>query len=176
MSTLELHRDGTFVVSREPGVDLLILDPPMSRRHASITLAGDTVTLTGLGSTNGTLLRGQRIATPAALQREDEFRIGDASIRFQVLASEHLWAQDCDEADFPRRVVVEIERSLRAGESLTVALVRFSAASTEDALVWSGRRSMRRTEFSRGRRRYCEWPVSTFQLKAKQYRLTKRAP
>lgn len=61
---------GRYVVGRAPSADIVVRDPVLSRRHAVLDVATDGVTLTDLGSTNGTAVDGapaSRGGFPAAL-------------------------------------------------------------------------------------------------------------
>lgn len=84
--------DKTWEVSLEP-VDHITIgraddnqvtlqQAKVSRRHADLARVGDTFVLRDLGSTNGTWLRGQRIAE-VTLRDGDTFRIGDAHLVFK---------------------------------------------------------------------------------------------
>jgi pSer/pThr/pTyr-binding forkhead associated (FHA) protein len=57
----------------------------VSRRHARIVIDETGAVLEDLSSKNGTLLRGQRIRSPARLVDEDLITIGPASMVFRVL-------------------------------------------------------------------------------------------
>lgn len=58
-------------------------DRGVSREHAQIHIAGDTVYLTDLGSTNGTHLRGERLEprVATALQKGNEILLGRLSLQ-----------------------------------------------------------------------------------------------
>jgi predicted component of type VI protein secretion system len=50
-----------LTLGREPGNDIVINDGEISRKHARLSLQGDTYMLEDLGSTNGTFVNGQRL-------------------------------------------------------------------------------------------------------------------
>lgn len=54
--------DRPYVVGRDPGLDLVIGDPDLSRRHIEITRRGRDVLVRDLRSKNGSYLRGERLA------------------------------------------------------------------------------------------------------------------
>ena len=54
-------RSGASLIGRAPDVQVALLDGEVSRHHARIVLIGGQVCLEDLGSTNGTLLNGDRI-------------------------------------------------------------------------------------------------------------------
>ena len=58
------------------GTDILLDDPECSRNHAVLEIRGARVTVSDLGSTNGTFVDGQKIDR-ADLDKHSEFRIGD---------------------------------------------------------------------------------------------------
>jgi len=63
-------------IGRDPGNDLVLDSPIVSRRHAELEVRDDTVRLRDLGSANGTAVNGQPI-TEQALRDGDIIRIGD---------------------------------------------------------------------------------------------------
>jgi len=63
-------------IGRDPGNDLVLDSPIVSRRHAELGVRDDTVRLRDLGSANGTAVNGQPI-TEQALRDGDIIRIGD---------------------------------------------------------------------------------------------------
>jgi S-DNA-T family DNA segregation ATPase FtsK/SpoIIIE len=56
--------------------DILLDDPECSRNHAVIEIHGARMTLSDLGSTNGTFVDGKRIDR-TELDKHSEFRIGE---------------------------------------------------------------------------------------------------
>jgi transcriptional regulator with GAF, ATPase, and Fis domain len=64
-------------IGRSSDCEIQILDPQLSRRHALITLDGDTYRIEDLGSRNGTYLGGGRIEGQMRLADGDEVRVGD---------------------------------------------------------------------------------------------------
>jgi ABC transport system ATP-binding/permease protein len=67
-----------FTIGRDPGCDLVLSDPTVSARHASIAvLAPGTGVLTDLDSRNGTFVNGRQIDEPALLSGGERVRLGD---------------------------------------------------------------------------------------------------
>jgi predicted Zn finger-like uncharacterized protein len=66
------------------GADLTINDSEASRQHAAIEVRDQIVILEDLKSTNGTLVDGSKIASPAELQDKSEFQIGGTTIMLIV--------------------------------------------------------------------------------------------
>jgi pSer/pThr/pTyr-binding forkhead associated (FHA) protein len=77
----EITRDAT-VLGRGPGVDLEFQDDTMSKAHAAIEIAEGGVRLRDMGSTNGVLVNGAKVAA-SELKHGDKLELGDH--RFQVL-------------------------------------------------------------------------------------------
>ena len=73
---------GPVVIGRSPGADIVIGDDFVSGKHARVSPAGDGAVLEDLGSTNGTLLNGQRLSVPQTLRPGDAIDIG--SVRLKV--------------------------------------------------------------------------------------------
>ena len=72
----------TTVIGRAEDCDLRIADPGASRRHAELRRNDDDVTVVDLGSTNGTLLNGEKI-DQADLRDGDELTIGETTFSFR---------------------------------------------------------------------------------------------
>ncbi|HPD14043.1 MAG TPA: sigma 54-interacting transcriptional regulator [Planctomycetota bacterium] len=68
---------GQYVAGRGAGADILLADDSVSRRHASLTVSEDGVTLLDLGSHNGTRVNGQPVKS-AQIVEGDEVRFGDS--------------------------------------------------------------------------------------------------
>lgn len=73
--------NGPVVIGRSPGADIVIGDDFVSGRHARVVLAGAEAVLEDLGSTNGTLLNGQRISIPQPLRPGDTIDVGAVRIK-----------------------------------------------------------------------------------------------
>ena len=72
----------SIVVGREDGVDVLIDNPSVSRRHAEIRLGDDGWEVEDLGSSNGTFIRGTKIQGAQPIGLGDEIGFGKFSIVF----------------------------------------------------------------------------------------------
>lgn len=74
-------RKERIVIGREPGVDLELEVPAVSRKHAEIGWANGSYHVRDLASRNGVIVNGRRVQG-AALDDCDELRIGDAIFKF----------------------------------------------------------------------------------------------
>ena len=72
---------GPVIVGRSPSADIVIGAGYVSARHARFSLMGQNLFVEDLGSTNGTLVNGQRISDPVGLNNNDVVTVGDVSIR-----------------------------------------------------------------------------------------------
>jgi len=70
-----LRVDGPLVIGRE-GVDVVIADREISRRHAALRLVEGAVVIEDLHSLNGTWVNGRRISTITLLAPGDQITIG----------------------------------------------------------------------------------------------------
>lgn len=75
---------GEHVLGRAQEADLVIRHPKVSRRHALVRVGDDGVVLEDLGSTNGTVVRGDRIAGPVALRDGDEISLGPVQLVYRT--------------------------------------------------------------------------------------------
>ncbi|HVS32536.1 MAG TPA: FHA domain-containing protein [Thermoanaerobaculia bacterium] len=66
------------------GADLNLNDSEASRQHAAVEVRDSLYTLVDLGSTNGTLFEGQRVAGTAELQNHAEFVVGGTTLMLIV--------------------------------------------------------------------------------------------
>lgn len=73
-----------LTIGRGSTADLKIDDPGISRNHAEIRLAGSTVTVHDLGSTNGITVDGRRVPE-APLTNGSEIRLGNTTIRVSIV-------------------------------------------------------------------------------------------
>ncbi len=71
---------GEFGFGREPGNELQIPDPRVSRRHGKFITSAEECQLVDLGSANGTFVNGEQIQpnVPVSLPDRAEIKVGDA--------------------------------------------------------------------------------------------------
>lgn len=110
--TLRVHRDGVVVETREFTRDLVkigrmatahlpIDDPRVSRIHAVIQVAADGLSVTDMGSVEGTWVNGRRISR-ASLSSGDSVVMGDTRVEVLVgPASEHPLPVEAQQAATP---------------------------------------------------------------------------
>ena len=83
--TETLSPGGVYTVGRE-GADIPLDDGKVSRKHAEIGLYGPGAYMVrDLASTNGTLLNGKAVGDRARLGNGDRIRVGDTTIRVDIL-------------------------------------------------------------------------------------------
>lgn len=70
--------DSELTIGREDQ-QLTVDDPGMSRRHATVSVSGDTVTIQDLGSLNGTFVNEARVDSSAPIVQGDVVRLGNTS-------------------------------------------------------------------------------------------------
>jgi pSer/pThr/pTyr-binding forkhead associated (FHA) protein len=75
-----LPPNSEIVVGRASDLDMVLVEDMVSRRHAKITMNGDTVMIQDLGSTNGTFVNGERIER-MTLTDGDRVLIGTSIIK-----------------------------------------------------------------------------------------------
>lgn len=64
--------------------DLTLNDTEASRQHAAVEIRDALFTLTDLGSTNGTLVAGEKIGGPVELSDKSEFQVGSTTLMLIV--------------------------------------------------------------------------------------------
>jgi len=80
---MKLPHGGT-IVGREVGLGLsLVGETTVSRRHAQLLRSGNEVTLTDLGSTNGTFVNGISLKATTTLRPGDTVQFGDLRFRYE---------------------------------------------------------------------------------------------
>jgi predicted component of type VI protein secretion system len=75
----ELDQD-SYIIGREAGNEIVIEDPQVSRRHATLTRQGATYLLEDIGSTNGTYVNGKRVTAPVLLSNGDTIGLADTVV------------------------------------------------------------------------------------------------
>jgi Protein of unknown function (DUF3662)/Inner membrane component of T3SS, cytoplasmic domain len=74
---------GQTVIGRGDQANMRLPDVGISRRHARLDFDGAQVVLTDLGSTNGTMVNGQRVSA-VALNPGDMIQLGTTTLTFRV--------------------------------------------------------------------------------------------
>ncbi|MDE2748520.1 MAG: FHA domain-containing protein [Chloroflexota bacterium] len=72
----EISKDVT-TLGRDISNDIVLNDRETSRHHLRLMLAGDTLTIEDLGSTNGTFVNGKRVSGVTPLQNGDMIGLGE---------------------------------------------------------------------------------------------------
>ena len=83
---------GAHVLGAGADADLVVAHPSVSRRHARLEVADDTVTLTELGSRNGTWVDGKRVEGTVALAPGCRLLFGTVAARLEHVAEGDLEA------------------------------------------------------------------------------------
>lgn len=74
--------DDACIIGRAPGVQLMMADESVSKKHASLRWSSHGVWLADLQSLNGTQLNGSALNGTAKLEDGDLIRLGDANLVF----------------------------------------------------------------------------------------------
>jgi hypothetical protein len=77
--------DGELSIGRGADVSVMLNDPSVSRRHASIAVVNGVPVLRDLGSTNGTFVNGERVET-RTLSAGDRLTFGNTEMRIESAA------------------------------------------------------------------------------------------
>lgn len=71
-------RDGNNFVGREPGIDVWVDSPTVSRRHACVRVTGEAATIEDLESKNGTFIGERKVSTAEPIANGEDIRFGSA--------------------------------------------------------------------------------------------------
>ncbi len=74
--------EGETLVGRGSRVAFFLDEPSVSREHAIVRRQTEVITLTDLGSSNGTFVNGERVDKSRKLELGDTVRLGAAELRF----------------------------------------------------------------------------------------------
>jgi DNA-binding NtrC family response regulator len=133
--TVALPERGETILGRGREADVRIDDVLLSRRHIAI-VSGDPLTLRDLGSMNGTLLGGRKLApnesTPLA--PGDTITIGTAVLTLQSAATTGRPRRIWPHGYFEARLEEECARSDRTGAPFAILRVRILGGTTTEEL------------------------------------------
>ena len=93
---------GAFILGRSSSCDLVVHDSSVSRRHARIGVTDGSITVTDLGSLNGTYLDGEQIRAVREVAEDQTLRFGSVSFPIstnQVCGIELDSALETDKCD-----------------------------------------------------------------------------
>lgn len=114
VSRVPLSREGEVLIGRAEEADLRLVTNSVSRRHALLRVRDSEFTLEDLGSSNGTIIRGQRVpahrktqVTPGESLMLGEFVLVLRERRPAIASTRHIWSQEYFEA----RLAEQCERS-----------------------------------------------------------------
>ena len=79
---------GSNIVGRDPRSDVWVDASGVSRRHARIDVDASGATIVDLDSSNGTFIKGKRLAGPQRLIDGDAIELGAATLVFRVWSDE----------------------------------------------------------------------------------------
>lgn len=75
-----LGENGELVIGRSSDLDMVLIEDMVSRKHAKISLAPGQITISDLGSTNGTFVNGEKVKR-ARLKEGDRILIGTSILK-----------------------------------------------------------------------------------------------
>ncbi|MDP8229055.1 MAG: FHA domain-containing protein, partial [Candidatus Electryoneaceae bacterium] len=129
------------------GSDIIISNPKVSRRHASIHRAGDVIIVEDLGSTNGTFINGRKIPvhTPTGLELGKTIAFGSESMFYIVDGGASGYPNVTEDFPLPMTLVPESSDfpkiTLQEGQRITVGrrLINNAKISRQHAILWMDR-------------------------------------
>jgi DNA-binding NtrC family response regulator len=147
-ATYPLAAGAPRVIGRDPAADIVVDDSTVSRRHAQVH-AGDVIEVEDLASSNGTFVRGQRLAAGIRMQVAigESFRVGDQVLLVQRVQAATGTPRRVHRGDYlEARLDEECTRGtrfslikLRVEPATTAALDRIAAElSPSDILALTG--------------------------------------
>jgi predicted component of type VI protein secretion system len=78
------HEVAVGVTIGREDCEIVLADPEVSRRHATIRTLDDSFAIEDLGSTNGTFVNGQRLTGVSALKHGDMIKMANAELRVEA--------------------------------------------------------------------------------------------
>ena len=79
-----LGENGELVIGRSSDLDMVLIEDMVSRKHAKITLLPGQITISDLGSTNGTFVNGEKVKR-ARLKEGDRILIGTSILKLVTM-------------------------------------------------------------------------------------------
>jgi len=128
--------EATLIIGRGDEATWVILDEDLSRAHASVHRGWDGVTVTDLGSKNGTRVDGTKVGSaPVALHDGARLALGDVVLRFHDPAELHLRGGAPRAPVAPPPVAADPSRAAAASGVPVVVFVAIAVIAIA-ALIW----------------------------------------
>ncbi len=120
------------VIGRSPSCEIPLDDAKVSRRHARVWVEGGRAHLVDLGSRNGTVFNGNRIAQEVLLTPGDQFQVGATTVLFDPPTKATLTERSAPAAESRPAEEIIPRTGVEAGlYDLSVALL----SATSEAMV-----------------------------------------
>ncbi|MEZ4401446.1 MAG: sigma 54-interacting transcriptional regulator [Kofleriaceae bacterium] len=133
--TVPLPSDGDLTIGRDPGCSIRLADAQVSRRHAVIAALDGGLRVTDLDSRHGTFLNGERLVGAHRLLSGDVVTLGAAVLVVHRSARAVGVRTVVEPAALTTRLEIELDRTLRYGRAVAVAVVRIAADADRGRLV-----------------------------------------
>jgi DNA-binding winged helix-turn-helix (wHTH) protein len=79
-----LLTEGENVIGRDPGCNVWLDVPGVSRRHARLQVSGDVVVVEDLGSKNGTFVADTSLSAPRTIHDGETLSVGPVEVQFRL--------------------------------------------------------------------------------------------
>jgi two-component system, NtrC family, response regulator AtoC len=119
----ELPISGSIIIGRAADAELQLADPSVSRKHAQILTAAGQSRIADLGSQNGTLVNGERIAGERRLLSGDSIALSGVTVVYHQRRKKDRGAALLDQQRFVERLEQEVERAVRYHRPLELLAV-----------------------------------------------------
>jgi len=126
-------RQGETVVGRSPYCSIVVNNRRVSRQHCALSLRGARLTVTDLGSANGTWVNGQAVLQPTTLSPGDLLEVGDEAL--EVLHGPSLQR---DAQDTVRDLPMYHQELSPDSEPSTITQVQTASLALIESLVANG--------------------------------------
>jgi DNA-binding NtrC family response regulator/pSer/pThr/pTyr-binding forkhead associated (FHA) protein len=130
-----ITRDGSLVLGRDDGADVVVKHKSVSRRHARLDVNGTLIEITDLESHNGTRINGRSLEGTERVVSGDVITLGEATVvlRSGVRRSRQLRLRDITEIS--SRLEQELDRALLYDRPLSVLALRLGQAVSPATLT-----------------------------------------
>src|SRR5262245_28449234 len=124
----QIPSEGQVVIGRSETADLRIDDASVSRQHARLAIEHDGITITDLGSQNGTFVNNVRIEGAAALHPNDVITIQKTTLILHTTSASGTAAVVLGLPELRERLTDEIDRAVRYERNVTLLCLCFDTS------------------------------------------------